>query len=203
MRLANTRLELNADGRGQNNGDRVGRLDNGDATIFVRASQPVIVNNEFVDIGRRHCRHQFLSAAEVVDSGRATGGIDALSVVGNSGPLVKATSLDNGLNGLIVRGGQLATAGVMDDVDIVHIVRDAIEVPNKHIHGGLRLESDARGSLVVKFESDENENAGLVIGGSLLSGDQQFVDIADQLVQSANAGHPDFPAVLTTWRMTP
>ena len=202
LRLANTRLELNADGRGQNNGDRVGRLDNGDATIFVRASQPVIVNNEFVDNAAAAISVDInsFSAAEVVDSGRATGGIDALSVVGNSGPLVQGNELqDNGLNGLIVRGGQLATAGVLDDVDIVHIVRDAIEVPNKHIHGGLRLESDARGSLVVKFESDENENAGLVIGGSLLSGDQQFVDIADRIGGSLQMlGHPDFPVVLTT-----
>ena len=100
---------------------------------------------------------------------------------------------------MIVRGGQLATLGVMDDVDIVHVVRDAIEVPNKHIFGGLRLESDARGSLIVKFESAENENAGLVIGGSLLSGDDEFRDISDRIGGSLQLlGHPDFPVVLTT-----
>ncbi len=202
LRLANTRLELNADGRGQDNGDRVGRADNGDATIFVRASQPVILNNEFIDNGAAAISIDInsFSASEVFDPGRATGGIDATRIAGNSGPLVEGNAIqDNELNGMIVRGGQLATAGVLDDVDIVHVVRDAIEVPNKHIYGGLRLESDARGSLIVKFESAENENAGLVIGGSLLSGDNEFRDIADRIGGSLQMlGHPDFPVVLTT-----
>jgi len=55
------------------------------------------------------------------------------------------------LLGLEVRGGEVTAGLVLDDVDIVHIVRDTIEIPNQHIYGGLRLESDARGSLVVKF----------------------------------------------------
>ena len=202
LRLANTRLELNADGRGQPNGDRVGRAENGDATVFVRASQPVIVNNQFIDNQAPAISVDInsFSASEIFDSGRATGEIDASRVAGNSGPLVEGNQLqDNELNGMVVRGGQLATFGVMDDVDIVHVVRDAIEVPNKHIFGGLRLESDARGSLVFKFESDENENAGLVIGGSLLSGDDEFRDIADRIGGSLQVlGHPDFPVVLTT-----
>ena len=202
LRLANTRLELNADGRAQPNGDRVGRADNGDATVFVRAAQPIIVNNEFInnDAAAISVDINSFSASEVFDAGRATGEIDATVVVGNSGPLIEGNEIqDNELNGMVVRGGQLATLGVMDDVDIVHVVRDAIEVPNKHIFGGLRLESDARGSLIVKFESDENENAGLVIGGSLLSGDDEFRDISDRIGGSLQLlGHPDFPVVLTT-----
>ncbi len=202
LRLANTRLELNADGRSQPNGDRVGRADNGDATVFVRAAQPIIVNNEFInnDAAAISVDINSFSVSEVFDSGRATGEIDATVVAGNSGPLIEGNELqDNELNGMVVRGGQLATLGVMDDVDIVHVVRDAIEVPNKHIFGGLRLESDARGSLIVKFESAENENAGLVIGGSLLSGDDEFRDISDRIGGSLQLlGHPDFPVVLTT-----
>ena len=202
LRLANTRLELNADGRAQPNGDRVGRADNADATVFVRAAQPIIVNNEFInnDAAAISVDINSFSASEVFDSGRATGETDATVVAGNSGPLIEGNELqDNELNGMVVRGGQLATLGVMDDVDIVHVVRDAIEVPNKHIFGGLRLESDARGSLIVKFESAENENAGLVIGGSLLSGDDEFRDISDRIGGSLQLlGHPDFPVVLTT-----
>lgn len=202
LRLGNTRLELNADGRAQPNGDRVGRADNGDATVFVRAAQPVIVDNEFINNSAAAISVDInsFSASEVFDPGRATGGIDATRIAGNAGPLVQGNAIqDNGLNGMIVRGGQLATAGVLDDVDIVHVVRDAIEVPNKHIFGGLRLESEARSSLVVKFESAENENAGLVIGGSLLSGDDEFRDIADRIGGSLQLlGQPDFPVILTT-----
>jgi len=203
LRLANSRLELSADGRGQINGDRVGRADNGDATVFVRAAQPVILHNEFVnnDAAAISIDINSFSSAEVFDSGRATGGIDSTRIMGNAGPLVQGNALqDNDINGMIVRGGQLATEGVLDDVDIVHVVRDAVEVPNKHIFGGLRLESDARGSLVVKFESAVNENAGLFVGGSQLSGDDEFRDISDRIGGSLQLlGHPDFPVVLTTF----
>ncbi|MDE0862900.1 MAG: GEVED domain-containing protein [Rubripirellula sp.] len=202
LRLSNSRLEFNADGRGQINGDRVGRGDNSDATVFVRAAHPVILYNEFVDNNAAAISIDInsFSSAEVFDPGRATGGIDSSLIMGNAGPLVQGNALqDNAINGMVVRGGQLATEGVLDDVDIVHVVRDAIEVPNKHIFGGMRLESDARGSLVVKFESAENENAGLVIGGSLLSGDDEFRDISGRIGGSLQLlGHPDFPVVLTT-----
>ncbi|MDA9777982.1 DVUA0089 family protein, partial [Rubripirellula sp.] len=55
LRLANSRLEDNADGRGLVNDprdltfDRVGRSGNASGTVFVRGSQPVVVNNDFID----------------------------------------------------------------------------------------------------------------------------------------------------------
>ncbi len=55
LRVANSRFEQNADGRSFVNDPldvrtgRVGRGDNASGTIFVRASQPVLVNNEFVN----------------------------------------------------------------------------------------------------------------------------------------------------------
>ncbi|TWT83198.1 Dockerin type I repeat protein [Planctomycetes bacterium CA13] len=211
LRLANSRLESNADGRGVinlNEPDRGGRSTNASGTIFVRAAQPVILNNDFIggfgpmaslDINS-------FSFNELTDSGRSTGRIDSVSSVGNSGPLLQGNRIaadpndpdtddDFGLNGVEIRGGVVSTEVVLDDVDIVHIVRDSIEVPNQHIYGGLRLESDARGSLVVKFEG---ETAGIVAGGSLTTAQDQFQDIADRIGGSLQiVGHPDFPVVLT------
>ncbi|MGI9471458.1 MAG: GEVED domain-containing protein [Rubripirellula sp.] len=202
LRLANSRLEFNADGRGEPSGDRVGRGDNSAATVFARAAAPVILNNEFVggQSAALSIDINSFASTEVYDQGRSTGEIDSAGIVGNSGPLIQGNVLDdNDINGLLVRGGQLATSGVLDDVDIVHVVTDSIEIPNQHIFGGLRLQSDARGSLVVKFESAENENAGIVVGGSLLSAEDEFRDIADRVGGSLQVvGHPDFSVILTT-----
>ena len=74
-------------------------------------------------------------------------------------------------------------------MDIVHIVRDTIEVPNQHIYGGMRLQSDARGSLVVKFQNQDNEladtinrrQAGIVVGGTPVTAEDQFIDIDDRI----------------------
>ncbi|QDT02610.1 Dockerin type I repeat protein [Rubripirellula lacrimiformis] len=201
LRLANTRLEQNADGRGQLNGDREGRSDNASATVFVRAAAPTIINNLFIDNEASALSFDInsLSSVEVNDAGRASGLIDSSEVVGNYGPLVQGNVLsNNAINGMVVRGGQLATAGVWDDIDIVHVVTDSIEIPNQHIYGGLRLQSDARGSLVVKFQSAAGETAGIVVGGSLATASDQFRDIADRIGGSLQVvGHPDFPVILT------
>ncbi|QDT08766.1 dockerin type I domain-containing protein [Planctomycetes bacterium K23_9] len=202
LRLTNTTLEQNADGRGTLNGTRVGRGDNSEGTVFISASQPIIVGNDFVDGGSAALSFDInsLSSLEVSDHGRSTGDINRIGIVGNTGPLIQNNSMTgNAINGLQVRGGELATAGVWDDVDMVHVVTDSIEIPNQHIYGGLRLQSDARGSLVVKFESAENENAGIVVGGTLLTAANEFVDIADRIGGALQViGHPDFPVVLTT-----
>ncbi|WP_153557697.1 GEVED domain-containing protein [Roseimaritima sediminicola] len=201
LRLASSKFEFNADGREGDNGDRVGRGSNAAGTVFVRASQPVIVDNVFlggegaaitVDVNS-------LSYQSVGDTGRSTGRLDSVESLGNSGPLVRNNRLDdNDVNGMHVRGGELATRGVWDDYDIVHVVRDTIEVPNQFVYGGLQLESDARGSLVVKFQ-DDTEPAGLVIGGSLLTAEDQLRGIRDRIGGSLQLiGHPDFPVVLTT-----
>ncbi|TWU42048.1 beta strand repeat-containing protein [Novipirellula artificiosorum] len=212
LRLANSRMEQNADGRGfvnPNEPDRGGRGDNASGTVFVLASQPVIVNTDF--LGGFGPMASFdvnsFSFEEMIDPGRATGSLDAISSVGNSGPLLQGNrsqanpddpSNDSdafGLNGVEVRGGSVSTEVVLDDVDVVHIVRESIEIPNQHIYGGMRLESDARGSLVVKFQG---ESAGIVAGGSLATAEEQFQDIADRIGGSLQiVGHPDFPVVLT------
>ncbi len=216
LRLANSRLESNADGRGfvnVNELDRLGRGDNASGTVFVRGAQPVIVGNDMIDGNGPAISFDVNSLVwtEVADPGRSRGGIDAFASIGNSGPLVSGNRLaNNSLNGLEVRGGQIATEVVWDDVDIVHIVRDIIEVPNQHVYGGLRLESDARGSLVVKFSNTDavgatlttpaipGRTAGIVAGGALASAREQFVDIADRIGGSLQVvGHPDFPVVLT------
>ncbi|QEG42897.1 GEVED domain-containing protein [Roseimaritima ulvae] len=201
LRLANSKFEFNADGQETAGNDRVGRGANAEGTVFVRAATPVIVNNQFiggegaaitVDVNS-------LSFQTVVDTGRSTGELDKVASLGNSGPLVRDNRLDdNDVNGMRVRGGELTTQGVWDDYDIVHVVRDTIEVPNQFVYGGLQLKSDARGSLVVKFQ-DDLETAGLVVGGNLLTAEEQLRGIDDRIGGSLQLiGHPDFPVVLTT-----
>ncbi len=172
LRFANSRLEQNADGQGAPNGERVGRGENEAGGLFVRAATPIIVDNQFVgnESAPISIDVNSFSSFEVSDPGRSTGNIDRVDLVGNTGPLLQANVLDdNAMNGLHVRGGKIATSVTLDDVDVVHVVTEAIEIPNQHIFGGLRLQSDARGSLVLKFESAENETAGIVVGGTFES----------------------------------
>lgn len=256
LRITNSRLEDNADGRGMLNDprdptfDRVGRTDNASGTIFVRGSQPVVVGNDFVDGNGPALSFDVNSFTwwEVVDAGRSTGLISATPGNGNSGPLIQdnriSASRENTLDpavqpgdpinrnfapfdalgendpfdvngnpihasliGLEVRGGEVTTNIVLDDVDIVHIVRDTIEIPNQHIYGGMRLESDARGSLVLKFQNQDLDNpdtllrrhAAIVVGGNLITAEDQFIDIEDRIGGSLQVvGHPDFPVVMTS-----
>lgn len=215
LRLANSRLEFNATGsvaEGVNvsdGDDRVGRGTNATGTIFVRGSQPIIVGNEFVDnVGAAITADiNSFDGSEVIDRGRSSGPLDASTVngelavqtIGNFGPLIRDNIVDgNGVNGLIVRGGVLATEGVLDDVDITHVVTDSIEVPNRFVNGGLSLRSDSRGSLVVKLESGVGESAGIVVGGRLLSAADDLGSIADRIGGALHIlGAPDFPVVLT------
>lgn len=217
LRLANSRLEMNADGRGFIDGnqlDRAGRGENASGTVFVRGAQPIVVNNDFLDGAGPVLTFDVNSMTweEKSDPGRSTGFIDAVISTGNSGPLVSGNRLENNsLNGMEIRGGQVATEVVWDDVDMVHIVRGMIEVPNHHVYGGLRLESDARGSLVVKFANSSPTagsattpavpatTAGLVVGGNLTTAADQFVDTRNRIGGSLQViGHPDFPVVLTS-----
>ncbi|TWU03249.1 pre-peptidase C-terminal domain-containing protein [Neorhodopirellula pilleata] len=202
LRVANSRFENNADGRrflndsgnDLNNPDdpreqRVNRVNNASGTVFVRGSQPTILNNTFVDGQGPTLSFDVNSFTwqEVTDPGRSTGPIDNLTVRGNSGPLIQGNEIAGGLAGVEVRGGAVATEVVWDDTDIVHIVRDQITVPNQHIYGGLRLESDARGSLVVKFDTlgDVPEqtlfvttaNGAVAPGGLPVPGDVGFIFI--------------------------
>ncbi len=187
LRIANSRFEMNANGRtlvndsGNTNNNpndpretRVGRSTNASGTIFVRGAQPVIVGNTFESNSGPVITADLNSFTfeEVIDRGRQTGTISSiddtarLAFPGNAGPLLAGNMINvvaggaptsptgpRMLAGVEVRGGAVATGLVFDDTDIVHIVRDTITIPNQHIYGGLRLESDARGSLVVKFDT--------------------------------------------------
>jgi len=217
--LANSRLEMNADGRGfidGNQSDRVGRGQNASGTVFVRGAQPTVIKNDFIDGDGPVLTFDVNSLVwqEKTDAGRATGMLDAMISTGNSGPLVSGNRLDNNtLNGMEIRQGVVATEVVWDDVDMVHIVRGMIEVPNRHVYGGLRLESDARGSLVVKFGNSPAvpatantpgiaaKTAGIVVGGNLATAAGQLVDIRDRIGGSLQVvGHADFPVVMTSLR---
>ena len=74
----------------------------------------------------------------------------------NQGALIRDNQIGgNGINGMIVRGEVLTTESVWDDTDIVHVVLEEIVVPDFHEHGGLRIESSASASLVVKLNGEE------------------------------------------------
>ena len=193
-RITNSVFEQNADGTGgQASPNRGGRGPNDQAAIFVRGAQPVLVGNEMtankgpvINIDVNSLNYELLT-----DPGRSTGGIDRRSqLVANAGPLIRENRLSgNELNGMVVRGGTLTTEGVWDDTDIVHVVLDdTIYVPDFHTYGGLRLESSATQSLVVKLAGD---NAGFTATGSEL-------DITDRIGGAMYLlGQPGQPVVLT------
>ncbi len=200
LRLTNTLLEQNADGRERTSDTRVGRGDNSPGSIFINASQPIIVGNDFVDGAGVPLSFDVnaLNSQEVNDPGRSTGLLDRVAIVGNTGPLIQGNSFTgNAINGLQVRGGELATAGVWDDVDIVHVVNESIEIPNQHIFGGLRLQSDARGSLVVKFETASLNFLGSEVGVSGVVATAPGVGITDTTGTSSTlvTAGAEFPSI--------
>ncbi|MEM9826472.1 MAG: peptidase, partial [Planctomycetota bacterium] len=179
LRLANSRVEFNDTGVAlTGTTTRVGRGENAASTVFVLGGAPVVINNEFVSNASSTLSFDVNSfdSTEVRDRGRASGPIDASSTLGNSGPLIEDNVLDNNaINGLVIRGGTLSTAGVWDDVDMVHVVEESISIPNQHINGGLRLLSDSRGSLVVKFQTDNPDR----LRGSDLIGNEVSILFED------------------------
>jgi hypothetical protein len=89
LRLANSRIENNADGASAT--ARAGRGTNAAATIFVRGAQPVIVGNDFrSNAGAAvSINVNALTDAQMPDPGRATGAISRFTQYDdNSGPLV-------------------------------------------------------------------------------------------------------------------
>ncbi len=173
VRISNSTFMFNASGVDSNltsNPNRNGLGANSEATIFIRGAQPTIVTNIFkandgnvisVDVNS-------LNSETNPDLGRATGPIFSNPLFGggaanltteyanNVGPLVRNNRMvDNTTNGMEVRGGMLTTEGVWDDVDIVHVVRDEITIPDLRTFGGLRLQSNSRESLVVKLDGTQ------------------------------------------------
>lgn len=201
-RIANSVFEDNANGfGGQGPGSRFGRLSNAQATIFVRGAQPIIIDNVFrnndgsvIDIDANS-----MTDALMGDAGRQTGAADLNSAyAANRGPLIRNNRLvNNELNGLEIRGDTLTTASVWDDTDVVHVVFDGIFIDNVQHEGGLRLQSAANESLVVKFDGygsnfNRNMGAGITASGQLTSGNNRVGGTLHVL------GQPGFPVILTS-----
>ncbi|MEX2142880.1 MAG: NF038122 family metalloprotease [Pirellulales bacterium] len=191
VRLTNSVLENN------DNGTRAGRNNqrffNDETTIYVRGSQPVIVgntirNNEGAAISTSA---NALNSDRVHDWGRSTGALGLTgNFPGNFGPLVRDNLIGgNGVNGMVVRGATLTTQSVWDDTDIVHLVDGEVIVPNHHTFSGLRLQSSATESLVVKVLGNAS---GITASGEPL-------DIDDRIGGSVQVvGTPGHPVVITS-----
>ncbi len=196
-RIANSRLELNGSGLGGNvNSSRDGHGPNDASVIFVVASQPTLINNTIqnnsvTNTAAISINANALNTDNVSDPGRQTGAVAKNKAgLGNVGPLVDGNRLlGNGLNGMRVRGETLTTETVWDDTDIVHILQSEVIIPDFHTFGGLRLQSKADESLVVKLAG---AGAGLTALGRPL-------DITDRIGGSLRIiGTPGFPVVMTS-----
>ncbi|MCA9166810.1 MAG: NF038122 family metalloprotease, partial [Planctomycetales bacterium] len=197
LRVANSVLTDNANGRGgQAELNREGRLPNGEGAIFVRGAQPTIVNNVIRRTAGFHAGVinidvNSLNSDLISDLGRSTGLVEDFdALTGNHGPLIRLNRLaDNRVNGMVIRGGTLATEGVWDDTDIVHVLYDTVNIPNLHTFGGLRLESSPSESLVVKFSGP---NSGIKATGTP-------ADIETRVGGSLHViGQPGHPVVMTS-----
>ncbi len=207
VRIANSLFEANLSGVGAGgSSNRGGRGANYPGAIFSLGSQPVIVNNiiqgtlatpaeSLQNGGGRgpaiNVDPNSLDHRELRDYGRSTGRLDRFSQYdSNQGALIRGNRLGtNDLNGMVVRGATISTQSVWDDTDIVHVVFDTIHVPNFEHFVGLRLESSADESLVVKFFGDD--------AGLTATGDRG--DIVDRIGGSVQViGQPGNPVVLTS-----
>ena len=191
VRITNSVLENNDDGSELSRNNQ--RFFNDDTTIYVRGAQPVIVGNTIRDNegAAISTSANSLSSDRVHDWGRSTGALDRTgNFPGNFGPLVRDNLLgDNEVNGMVVRGGTLTTQSVWDDTDIVHVVDGEVIVPNHHTFSGLRLQSSATESLVVKVRG---VNSGITASGAPL-------DIDDRIGGSVQVvGTPGHPVVITS-----
>ena len=98
-------------------------------------------------------------------------------------------SAGSAIAGMDIRAEEVTGEKVWDDTDIVHVLRDTIEVNNFHTETGLKLLSNSESSLVVKLDSPD---AGLTASGEAL-------DIRDRIGGSVQiVGQPGYPVVLTS-----
>jgi len=202
FRIANSRLENNAAGRADT--DRSGRGTNAEATIFVRGSQPIIVNNDFRSNAGAviSVNANALSAVNRPDVGRMTGSIDRFTQYDTNVGLLAAeneisyspASIPGGASaiaGMVVRGEEITVESIWDDTDIVHVLQSEIIVGNFHTATGLRLQSRPDSSLVVKLLGS---SAGFTATGTPL-------DISDRIGGTVQIiGQPGYPVVLTSLR---
>ncbi|MFM8214492.1 MAG: hypothetical protein ACKN82_07635, partial [Pirellula sp.] len=197
FRLANSLVEFNAAGNEANasDPDRLGRGTNDASAIFVRGSQPQILNSRISDNAGAAISIDVnsLSVQKVDDSGRQTGDLGSTGeYLANQGALVRGNRLSrNGINGMVVRGQELTSQSVFDDTDIVHVVTTTITSDNLHTYGGLQLKSDANQSLVVKFGGGSSL-AGLNATGTPLDHSNRIGGSIQIL------GQPGFPVILTS-----
>ena len=193
VRIANSTIESNASGTGgAATSNREGAGFNEDAAIFVRGSEPIIVNNRIRENTAPAISIDPLSmsADAVNDHGRVTGLANQLAAITeNKGPLLRGNALGgNDVNAMVIRGATLTTESVWDDADIVHAVYDEILIPDLYVFGGLRIQSSPNESLVVKF----GPNAGITANGRPL-------DIDDRIGGTLQVvGTPGFPVKLTS-----
>lgn len=202
FRLANSRLENNAAGLAAT--DRSGRGTNDEATIFVRGSQPIIVNNDFRSNAGAviSVNANALSEVNRPDVGRMTGSIDRFTQYDtNVGPLVAGNKISyspasvpggaSAIAGMVVRGEEITVESIWDDTDIVHVLESEIIVGNFHTATGLRLQSRPDASLVVKLLG---ASAGFTATGTPL-------DISDRIGGTVQIiGQPGYPVVLSSLR---
>lgn len=195
-RIANSTFESSSPGTGVGGTFREGQGPNDASVIHVVGSQPIIVDNDFVDTASGAAIISINANAMVEvpldDFGTQTGTIDLLDTPsGNYGPLISGNRVQGGgVSGLRVREETLTTSVVFDDTDITHVVAGQIFVPDVHVYGGLRLQSGKNESLIVKFES-----------GGGLTADGRPLDITDRIGGSIQViGSPGFPVILTGLR---
>jgi hypothetical protein len=181
-RITNSTFQWN-DAHGTGTDDRNGRGVADPATIFVRGAQPVIVYNTFlnntgavvsIDVNA-------MKAAVTPDWGRSIPYFDVTSEDNsggirheqlrtpmapfyqfndNAGPLVRLNQYNQNLiNGMIVRGGTVTTEDVWDDTDIVHVIYSEIIVDNQYSGSGIRLQSSANESLVIKLSARQPDGS--------------------------------------------
>ena len=195
VRVTNSRFLDNADGFSQvlaPNDIRLGRGFNAPATIFIRGSQPIIVDN-VIDNGEGAAisiNPDSFSPDANIDHGRSTGNVDLNTTkLNNQGPLIAGNEIANhGLNGLDVRGEIVTIDSVWDDTDITHIVQDPIFSLTNAYGGALRLRSDSNAALVVKFGPN-----------GTLEADGRPLDIEDRIGGTLQIlGTSSFPVVLTS-----
>ena len=222
LRLTNSILENNASGLASSN--RNGRGTNREAVVFVRGAQPIIVDNIFrnntfhdnlntpnwVPVGTHiiSINANALNSTVQADYGRTTGEIGVVTdpasgapaFTNNRGPLIRRNLVDNNdINGMEVRGEELTTETVWDDTDIVHVLRDEIVVLNHHTYSGLRLQSGANESLVVKLAGNPNDPANLNGQRTGFTANGTPLDIDDRIGGTVQVlGFPDFPVILTS-----
>lgn len=193
-RIRNSVFEDNGDGQGGSSpADRFGLYENASGAIFVRGSQPVILDNSFENNAGPviTINTNAVNSLNLADPGRSTGHSDQqINYIDNQGPLVRDNAFENNeFNGMEVRGEVVTTQGVWDDTDIVHVLRSEIFIPDLHVSGGIRLESSATESLVVKLEG---ANAGITTGGNA----QDIVDRIGGMLHVI--GQPGSPVIFTS-----